>query len=330
MQYRNLGSTGLSVSILAFGCGPVSGLMTGEEREAQRTVVERALAAGINWFDTAAGYGAGLSEQSLGRSLEELDASGRVHVATKVRIAHERLDDIPGQIRASVAASLERLRLCSVTLLQLHNSVTVGRDDEPTSLTPADVLGPRGVLETFEQLKSEGVVRHLGLTGIGAPEALREVIDSGRFEAIQIPYHILNPSAGRRMPPHFDDTDYGNLIEDCARQGMGVMAIRVFAAGALLGEPPSAHTHKTPFFPLALYERDRARAASVARHLGERIAMKELALRFALSHPHVTSAIVGFGAPDHIDEAVRILQDGPVPADLLDEVQTMFEQLEGR
>ena len=59
------------------------------------------------------------------------------------------------------------LRLPSVTLLQLHNSITARRGDEPTSLAPQDVLGRRGVLEAFQKLRAEGLVRHLGLTAIG-------------------------------------------------------------------------------------------------------------------------------------------------------------------
>jgi aryl-alcohol dehydrogenase-like predicted oxidoreductase len=75
VQYRRLGSTGIQVSALAFGAGPVSSLMTGSDVDAQLTVVRRALDAGVNWFDTAASYGLGQSEQSLGTALRRLDAA---------------------------------------------------------------------------------------------------------------------------------------------------------------------------------------------------------------------------------------------------------------
>jgi aryl-alcohol dehydrogenase-like predicted oxidoreductase len=242
MQCVPLGNTGLAVSRLAFGAGPVSALMTAADADRQREVVRHALDAGINWFDTAATYGDGRSESSLGAALLDLDAGDRAQVATKARILPEQIHDIRGAILASFEASLERLRLPRVTLLQLHNSVTAERGDEPTSITPRDVLGPGGVLDTFSELQRSGLALRLGLTGIGQPAALREVIGSGKFAAIQLPYNVLNPSAGRAMPAAFAETDYGHIIPDCAAAGMGVFPIRVFAGGALAGRPPSAHT----------------------------------------------------------------------------------------
>lgn len=323
MQYRPLGSTGIQVSALSFGAGPVSGLMTGPEGARQVEVVARAIERGLNWFDTAATYGGGTSESHLGAALRELDARERVHVATKVRLLPEQLGAIGPAVRESFAGSLERLGLERVTLLQLHNSVTARRGDEPTSITPEDVLGPGGVLEAMQALRAEGRVAHLGLTGIGQPNAMRRVVRSGSFATMQIPYHLLNPSAARTMPPGFTDTDYGNLIGDCAACGMGVFAIRVLAGGALAGNPPSAHTLKTPFFPLDLYRRDQERARRVGQALGGQVGVTEAAVRFVLGDVRVSSAIVGFGEPGHVDEAVRWLGAGPLPSGLLEAVESV-------
>jgi aryl-alcohol dehydrogenase-like predicted oxidoreductase len=98
---------------------------------------------------------------------------------------------------------------------------------------------------------------------------------------------------------------------------MGVFAIRVFAGGALLGQPPGAHTRKTPYFSLALYERDAARADRLRELAGDRRALAELAARFALSHPAVSSAIIGFGSPAHVDELARSKFDAPLPSDVV-------------
>ena len=81
-----------------------------------------------------------------------------------------------------------------------------------------------------------------------------------------------------------------------------MFAIRVFAAGALLGQVPSAHTLKTPYFPLDLFQRDAARAAQLRAELGDGESMTEFALRFVLSHSAVSSAIIGFGSPSHVAE----------------------------
>lgn len=293
MHQRILGRTGFPVSVVSFGAGPVSGLMTGSDFPAQLATVAAALEHGVNWFDTAAGYGAGASEMNLGRVMAELKPDG-VHVATKVRIPEKLRGSVEDFVRQSVRESLQRLQVSHVTLLQLHNGLTLQHSIEPASITPSIVLGE--VLTAFQQLQREGLVQYLGLTGTGEPAAMREVIRSGAFATLQVPYNLLNPSAGSVGTPD-GETDYGNVMAECAATGMGVFAIRVFAGGALLGNPPSAHTLTTPFFPLALFERDRERA----KQLGLANPAQE-AVRFALAHPAVTSAILGFGSAKHVRE----------------------------
>jgi len=307
MPVRTFGRTGLKISAISFGAGPISTLMVGDEALKQREVIEQALRCGVNWFDTAATYGQGQSEANLGRVLEELGALQQVQVATKVRLSQEDLADIPNAVRRSCIESLRRLRLKRVTLLQLHNAITNRRGDEPTSITPDDVLGPNGVAEAMERLRAEGLVSHLGLTGIGQPSALAKVASSGRFAAIQVPYHLLNPSAGQVMPAGYTETNYGNIISVCAQQGMGVSAIRVLAGGALAGNSPSPHTLKTPFFPLALYERDRWQARQLEETLGPHRRLSQEAIRFALSHPQIHSAIIGFAETWQLDSALAAL-----------------------
>jgi aryl-alcohol dehydrogenase-like predicted oxidoreductase len=317
MQYRALGRTGIDVSAIAFGAGPVPELMTADAGSRQRDVVRRALDAGINWFDTAATYGEGRSEQSLGDTLNHLSATDAVHIATKVRFMPQDLTYLKRKVRNSFSDSMSRLRVSRVTLLQLHNSITLARGDEPTSITPQDVLGPGGVLEAFRELQSDGLVDHLGLTGIGNPNALAEVVNSGRFATMQVPFNVLNPSAGQLLGESFEEANYGNIIAECARQEMGVFAIRVFAGGALADQPPSRHTYKTKFFPLDLYHRDQERCRQLASRLSADLSVKEVALRFVLSHEAVTSPIIGFGAATHVDEAVKSVEAGALPADLL-------------
>ncbi|HEX7548964.1 MAG TPA: aldo/keto reductase [Candidatus Methylomirabilis sp.] len=317
MEYRTLGRTGIRVSAIAFGAGPVSGWMDDLSPDAQCAVIQRALDLGINWLDTAAGYGNGQSEAGLGRAFAHLGLPDGVYVATKVRYPEGRLGDIREYTRESVEASLGRLGMRRVTLLQLHNLITMRRGDKPTSITPEEVLRKGGVLEVFRELQAEGLIWHLGLTGIGRPAALRVVVESGGFDTIQVPYNLLNPSAGHQMSESFTDTNYGNIMTDCAAQCMGVFAIRVFAGGALLGAPPSAHTLKTPFFPLALYERDARRAGALAALLSAGLSMQAAALRFALAHPHVTSALAGFRTPAEVDQAVSALFSPPLPDGLL-------------
>ncbi|HTI52422.1 MAG TPA: aldo/keto reductase [Planctomycetaceae bacterium] len=326
MQYRWLGTTGIQISAVSFGAGPVPALLTRSNAAAdQRATVRRAIEAGINWFDTAATYGDGRSELALGQAFAELGGPD-VHIATKVRLSPEGLGDIRDQVLSSVEASLRRLQRPRVTLIQLHNSITARRGDLPTSITPHDVLGPAGVLAAFEILRRDGLALHCGLTGLGETAALREVVRSGGFQTVQTPYHLLNPSAGTNFAPAGVEADYGNIIGECARMGMGVLAIRVFAAGALAGQPPSDHTRTTKFFPLAIYESDARRAAALARELPPETDLKELAVRFSLSHPGVSTALIGFSLPEQIDHAAAVADRGPLQPELLCRLERWWQE----
>ena len=179
--------------------------------------------------------------------------------------------------------------------------MTQSTGDEPFSLSVGRILERGGVAEILCGLREQGIVGFIGLTGTGQPDAMKEVLRSGRFDTIQAPFNVLNPSAGAEMPPEFHDRNYGNIFEDCRRMNLGVFAIRVFAAGALLGAPPGAHTLTTRFFPLSLYERDLQHAAKLTDLGSAGIGVSpSSALRFVLQHPAVHSAIIGFGIPDHI------------------------------
>jgi aryl-alcohol dehydrogenase-like predicted oxidoreductase len=342
MHYRPLGRTGIDVSCVSFGAGPVSALLTDPQRHAEQLrTAKRAIELGINWFDTAATYGDGNSEESLGRVLQEIGAWGQVpgsefrvssldvgnpqpetrnpklavHVATKVRIPPERTHDLHGYALQSLEQSLKRLRIPRVTLLQVHNSITPTRGELPTSLAPEDVLGPSGMLEGMLELQKAGLVEHLGITGLGDPASLIEVLKCGQFATVQAPYNLLNPSAGREMSADFAESNLGNLFATCQELNVGVLAIRVYAGGALAGQPPSAHTLTTKFFPLDLYHRDQQRAVAVADLLPAGMSLPEVALRFAIAHPGVASALVGFASPEQVEQAVVYAQRGPLSAD---------------
>lgn len=303
MEFRRLGRTELSVSLLGFGAGPISGLMVGANRDEQAVCVGRALQHGINWFDTAAAYGDGRSEESLGLALRAAAPRNAVHIATKVRLNAEDLSDIRGAIERSVESSLRRLDVSSVTLLQLHNGITSQRGEIPSSLTAKDVLN--AVADTMESLREQGLIRHLGLTGTGGAETLREVVRSRRFDTLQIPFHLANPTAIFPRPDDFGELDHCQLVRDCQQADMGVFAIRVFAGGALLGRPPSPHTFRTPYFPLDLFRRDELRAKQFLSSLPAGMTLAEAAIRFAIGPDSVSSVLIGFSGPVEIDEAIR-------------------------
>jgi L-galactose dehydrogenase/L-glyceraldehyde 3-phosphate reductase len=282
--------------------------MTGDDFELQVQTIGALIGQGINWIDTAAGYGNGLSETNIGRILAELpeEVRDQIHVATKVRIDFSLPLSVSDQVRVGLVSSLSRLRLPKVSLLQLHNSITTTRGDQPNSVSVSDILDSGGILDALKSMQRENRVGFIGLTGTGIAEAMRSVVRTGEFDTIQVPYNLLNPSAGCEVAQDFSEQNYGNILNDCMKANMGCFAIRVFAGGALLGQPPSNHTLRTPYFPLDLYQRDLDRAVSLNSG-GTSPARK--AIEFTLSHPAIHSAIIGFGSANHVTEAVHALSD---------------------
>ena len=123
MQLRVFERTGMQLSVLGFGCGAVGGLMVRGDAGDQERTIARAIAAGVNYFDTAVLYGDGESEKNLGRVLQKLKPANAV-VGTKVRLPPGETGRIADAVRTSLEGSLTRLRLDRVDILHLHNPIT--------------------------------------------------------------------------------------------------------------------------------------------------------------------------------------------------------------
>src|SRR5260221_9999926 len=113
MELRVFGHTGMQLSVLGFGCGAVGGLMVRGDPADQERTIARAIAAGVNYFDTAVLYGNGESESNLGRVLQKLKPAGVV-VGTKVRVPPGEAGRIADTITMSLEGNLESLRLAPV------------------------------------------------------------------------------------------------------------------------------------------------------------------------------------------------------------------------
>ena len=318
MQYRPLGSTGMSISEIGVGCGGTSGLMGRGTAEQRREVVSRALELGINYFDTAPAYDGTRSETGLGETLKELGA--RPIIGTKVRLEPSDLDDIPRAVAESVEGSLRRLQVDTIDLLQIHNRPGLElRPWDHDVLGLKELLGPNGVVESMERLREQGKVRHLGFTAIGEVGAFNALVDSGRLESVQSYFNLLNPSAGMHVPVGFRGADYGTIIDRAGARGLGVLAIRPLAAGAL--------TSLTSLHPLAggwsqraahEVEADRIRARSLSWLLeGTDDSITQVALRFALTKPETSSVLVGFSDVQQVDEACSVPGKPPIPPEHL-------------
>ena len=322
MDYRPLGNTGLNVSEIGFGCGNVGGLMIRGEHAQQVQAVARAMELGINYFDTAPSYGDGQSEINLGRVLKELAAD--VIVGTKFRVTTREPGRIKGNVITSVEESLVRLQREQVDLMQMHNHVAqpatgpaaVSGSVSPGSVSPEEALGE--VADALLELRSQGKIKRFGMTAVGDTSALHRIIESGALNTVQSVYNLVNPSAGSPVPPGFDMPDYGNLIGLASANGMGVLVIRVLAAGALSGEAarhPVAVPSVAPIGSGRDYGQDQARADGFRflEREGYVDSLVEASLRFALGNAGVSSVLVGYSSLEHLEQAVSFAARGPLP-----------------
>lgn len=329
MRYRTLGRTGLQVPEIAFGCGNVGGLLVRGSHQEQLNAVSHALELGINYFDTAPDYGVGQSETSLGRVLKELRA--KVVLATKVQISGDDLKDIRSAIQRSLEASLSRLGQNYVDVLQLHTPISTQRGaiDWSRAIALEDVLGRNGVADALDTVRSQGLVRFIGFTGIGETKALHQIIDSNRFDLMQSYYNLLNPSAGLNMPSGFTGYDFGRIINSASEHKMGVAVIRVMAGGALGGATArtgyASPTVGGPIVPSADYEADEMRAKKLGFLVrGDTLNLAQAAIRFALMHSGVSTVLVGFSNLWQIDKAAAWSGKEPLPASAMRRLKDMW------
>jgi aryl-alcohol dehydrogenase-like predicted oxidoreductase len=318
MDYRQFGNTSIEVSEIGFGCGDVGGLMVRGEPADRVRAVARAMELGINYFDTASRYGGGRSEINLGRVLKELSAE--VYVGTKYSLGEADPSDLKAGVIESVEASLKRLGREQVDLIQLHDRISSQTDVKVRAIAVSDVLGE--VRQALEALRTQGKVRFYGMTGVGEPKGIHEVVASGMVSTVQTVYNLINASAGNAAPAGFDMPDYDRLIDLAAERQVGIIVIRVLAAGALTGiaeRHPVAVPTVAPIGSGKDFQQDESRAREFAFLVDEGFAddMPEASVRFALSNPGVSTVLVGYSDLDHLEKAVRYAAKGPLPDEAL-------------
>ena len=326
MENRKLGRTGLDVSVLGFGCGAVGGLMVRGTPADQERAVARAIELGITYFDTAAMYGNGESELNLGRVMKSLKPD--IRVGTKVRIPAGERNRVAAAVTQSLEASLQRLQLERVDLFQLHNHIT--RDGRDSDLTPEIVLGE--VVPAFERSREQGKTRFYGITAVGDTPALHQVADARAFDTAQVSYNLLNPSAGATVPAGYPAHDFGDLLGHTRAANMGVINIRVLAAGALSGSEerhPLGSPTVEPIGSGSTYHLDaeRARRLQPLIQEGHAESLIDAALRFAIANAAVSTVLVGYSTLDQLEYAARSLNKGPLSRAALDrlaELQRSF------
>ena len=297
---RPLGKTGTDVTILGYGAMELRGEPRGpaiDDEEAGR-LLNGVLDGGINLIDTSIDYGR--SEELIGRFLghrrdEYFLASkcgcplGDPPPGATPPFPH---DFRPENIRAGIEQSLRRLNTDRLDLLQVH--ISPSRDQLETD----------GTVEAMQALRDEGKVRFLGMSGT-LPH-LPDHIAMGVFDVFQIPY-----SAVQR--------EHEELISQAAAAGAGTLIRGGAARGALADDKRWAQG------PIGLAEgegRRRWESSGIDELLGDMSSL-EFVLRFTLSHPYLSSTIVGTSSLGHLRSNLAIAEKGPLPAEV-------YEQAKGR
>ncbi len=284
MIRRPLGSTGLEVSVLGFGAGPVGdpGL---SEAEAE-ALLNGVLDAGINLLDTAPSYGQ--SEERIGRALQ-----GRRRdfvLSTKCGYGVPGVEDWTGPcITQGIDLALRRLRTDYLDLVHFHSC-------------PVEVLERPGVVDALRQAVAQGKVRVAAYSGESGP--LSWALHSGAFGSVQTSVNV------------FDQRVLDWALPLAAEKGIGVIAKRP------LGNAPWRYSERPDAPDVATYwERMRTMGLDTGG-----LDWSELALRFAAFVPGVASCIVGTTRLENLQRNVRALEQGPLPADLVDRIRGAFRR----
>jgi aryl-alcohol dehydrogenase-like predicted oxidoreductase len=325
MRYRQLGNTGIQVSEIGFGAGDNAGLMVDAYFDEQCRVLGRAFELGINYIDTAAGYGDSKSETNLGRVLKELRV--RPILNSKMEIVPSQLNDIAGTVVASVECSLQRLGVDALDIVQIHNPLVYHRPENaaygPTGpwlpLEPDEYFGPGGVMEGLSRLRKSGMARFTGFAGQGSVPILgKAVFATGEISLLNVPYNLINPTAGMPAPDGLKvDVDNLRVIDYAAQHGSGVAVISPLASGVLT-DKSVAEGYRHPLAGTAMlrnkeaWQRRMRQAASLSFLARDGRTLGQAAVQFILLNPNVSLALGGFTAVEQVEEMVGALSAPPL------------------
>jgi aryl-alcohol dehydrogenase-like predicted oxidoreductase len=279
MHYRTLGRTGIKVSPFCLGAMMFGKLANADHDDCVR-IIHKALDAGINFIDTADRYSNGESEEIVGKAIQGRRDS--IVLATKFTGAMGTDPNHQGASRRwivqAVEASLRRLGTDYIDLYQVHRM-------------PADT-DVEEILSTLTDLMRAGKIRAFGASTVPAADIVEaqhvaEHRGLGRFRTEQPPYSILSRGIER------------DVLPVCQRYGMGVMAWSPLAKGMLTGRyrrgEPTPDTLRARVFPKAMSDEASLDAVEKLIPLAENANMSliHMALAFVISHPAITSAIIG-------------------------------------
>lgn len=310
MEMRPFGRLG-RVSALTLGGGGIGNVWGEVERAEAILTVRAALDAGVTMLDVAPTYGPGEAELVVGEALQGAVPDG-VLITTKAELPDDEPGALVARVRRSLEESLDRLRIERVDLYLLHSQLRPAAHPETPKTLQVDLF--RDVVRPeFTRLREEGLVRGWGLTGVGHPDALIDVLrDDEKPDAIQCIANAYDFTGD--MWIWGDDVQPGNrrVREEAVRASVPVIGIRAVAAGSLadaLDRPVE------PDHPAARDHRDAASFRRLAAERGEPAAV--LAHRYALSMPELATMVLGIKNRRELDEALAAEAAGRLSAEEL-------------
>jgi aryl-alcohol dehydrogenase-like predicted oxidoreductase len=309
MKQRTLGRTNLKVSEIGFGGWAIGGSWGTQKEEDSLAALHRALDLGVNFIDTAAGYGDGRSERIIGKVLKERGDRDRVIVTTKTPPApgpwppspYCRWQDRYSEkfLRENVEERLKNLGTNHLDVLLLHSWTRAwNRNPAP--------------LEILKRLQREGKIRYFG---ISTPEhdqnALIEPMKGGWLDAVEVIYNI------------FEQEPAAELLPVAAENNIGVIARMPFDESALTGKLTEQTRFEEGDFRNKYFMGDRlkrtvAEVNKVREDLsGSGYTLPQAALKFVLAHPAVSTSIPGMRNVDQVEANLAVSEMPDMPGDLL-------------
>ena len=317
MKNIKLGRTDLNVSEVVLGGGWVGGLFIDPSYEVMEKALETSIESGINWIDTAETYSEGQSEKNIGDLLSALPVKDKFYISSKAKLDPKSSESFGSQIDRKLDNSLKRLKTDKLDLYQLHNKITFEEGVE--TLTSAQILEKNGVCDIMEKIKEDSRVDHIGLTALGDTKPIRDVVNTGCFDTAQIYYNLLNPTATFKEKGIWNDQDFSNLVSDCQTQNMGILGIRVFAAGLLATD--IRHGREIPVTHMIDIKEEERRVQRIYKVVGQTYGNRaQLAVRYGLSAESLHCTVLGLATLEHLQNAIQAVEMGPLPKDVLERI----------
>jgi aryl-alcohol dehydrogenase-like predicted oxidoreductase len=311
MKYRKLGSTGIKVSEIGFGTWGIGGLSKGptsygptDDRESVKAL-ERAFDLGITLYDTSNIYGDGHSEELLGKTFSK--SRDRVILATKAGYSEHNSpkDFSPANLRGSLEKSLGRLKTDYIDVYQLHDA-------------PIDIFEKENkIIPTLKKLKKEGKIRTYGIS-VNSPKDITKAVKVG-FPVIQVNFNMIDQ--------RILDNGIIDLISD---QKVGLIARTPFCFGFLSGKyhpgmfSKDDHRSTWPIEQQKIWCEAPQLFNSPAKK--EKSTPIEIALRYCLSFPEISSVIPGMFTVKEVEENVKAETMGMLNPETLKEIRTIYQQ----